>query len=79
MTLWKLWMVLLCWALPLPPSPPPSPDKIKDAVVAKVAMQASDLYAEAHSSMAVGTIKAQWDRVSGEEGTYIYNGGVQVE
>lgn len=37
-------------------------DKLKDAVVAKLAMQASDLYAEAVSNMQVGSIRGQWDK-----------------
>ncbi len=46
---------------------PPSPtDKIKDAVVAKVAMQASDLYADAYSNMQVGSVKSMWDKVCNE-------------
>ncbi len=45
----------------------PSPtDKIKDAVVAKVAMQASDLYADAYSNMQVGSVKSMWDKVCNE-------------
>ena len=39
------------------------PDKIKDAVVAKVAMQASDLYADTYSNMHVGSVKQQWEKV----------------
>lgn len=39
------------------------PDKIKDAVIAKVAMQASDLYADAYSNMHVGSVKQQWEKV----------------
>ncbi|XP_064396654.1 programmed cell death 6-interacting protein-like isoform X2 [Halichondria panicea] len=39
-----------------------SRDKIKDAVVAKVAMQASDLYADAYSNMQVGSVKSMWDK-----------------
>ena len=38
-------------------------DKIKDAVIAKIAMQASDLYADAYSNMLVGSVKQQWDKV----------------
>ena len=38
-------------------------DKIKDAVIAKIAMQASDLYANAYSNMLVGSVKQQWDKV----------------
>ncbi len=33
-------------------------------MIAKVAMQASDLYADAYSSMHVGSVKQQWDKVS---------------
>lgn len=39
-------------------------DKIKDQVIAKIAMQASDLYADALINMQVGSIKSMWDRVS---------------
>lgn len=39
-------------------------DKIKDQVIAKIAMQASDLYADALSNMQVGSIKSMWDKVS---------------
>lgn len=38
-------------------------DKLKDAVVAKIAMQASDLYADAYSNMLVGSVKQMWDKV----------------
>jgi hypothetical protein len=38
-------------------------DKIKDQVIAKIAMQASDLYADALSNMQVGSIKSMWDKV----------------
>lgn len=41
-----------------------SADKIKDVLIAKIAMQCSDLYADAYSSMQVGTIKAIWEKVS---------------
>ena len=53
--------------LSLPPFLPPSLlplDKIKDILIAKIAMQCSDLYAEAYSNMQVGTIKSIWDKVS---------------
>lgn len=39
-------------------------DKIKDQVIAKIAMQASDLYADALSNMQVGSVKTMWDKVS---------------
>ena len=39
-------------------------DKIKDMLIAKIAMQCSDLYADAYSSMQVGTVKAIWEKVS---------------
>ncbi len=42
-------------------------DKIKDAVVAKIAMQASDLYADAYSNMQVGSVKSMWDKVREKE------------
>ena len=45
-------------------------DKIKDAVVAKVAMQASDLYADAYSNMQVGSVKSMWDKVCNEVTVY---------
>ena len=38
-------------------------DKIKDAVIAKIAMQASDLSVDAYSNMLVGSVKQQWDKV----------------
>lgn len=38
-------------------------DKIKDQVIAKIAMQASDLYADALISMQVGSVKSMWDKV----------------
>ena len=38
-------------------------DKIKDQVVAKIAMQAADLYADALTNMQVGSIKSMWDKV----------------
>lgn len=38
-------------------------DRIKDLVVAKIAMQAADLYADALSNMQVGSIKSMWDKV----------------
>ena len=44
----------------LSPSPP---DKIKDLLIAKIAMQCSDLYADAYSSMQVGSVKQIWDKV----------------
>ena len=48
----------------LPPSLPPS-DKIKEALIAKIAMQCSDLYADAYSSMQVGAVKQIWEKVRG--------------
>ena len=38
-------------------------DRIKDLVIAKIAMQAADLYADALSNMQVGSIKSMWDKV----------------
>ena len=38
-------------------------DRIKDLLIAKIAMQCSDLYAEAYSNMQVGTVKALWEKV----------------
>lgn len=38
-------------------------DRIKDQVIAKIAMQAADLYADALSNMQVGSIKSMWDKV----------------
>ena len=38
-------------------------DKLKDAVIAKIAMQAADLYADAYSNMQVGSVKQMWDKV----------------
>ena len=38
-------------------------DRIKDMLIAKIAMQCSDLYAEAYSNMQVGTVKAMWEKV----------------
>ena len=38
-------------------------DKIKDHVIAKIAMQAADLYADALTNMQVGNIKSMWDKV----------------
>ena len=32
-------------------------------LIAKIAMQCSDLYAEAYSNMQVGTVKAMWEKV----------------
>ena len=40
-----------------------SPDKLKDAIIAKIAMQAADLYADAYSNMQVGSVKQMWDKV----------------
>ena len=40
---------------------------MKDKVFAKLAMQASDLYADAYSNMLVGTVKQQWDKVHIQE------------
>jgi programmed cell death 6-interacting protein len=37
-------------------------DRIKDLLVAKIAMQCSDLYAEAYSNMQVGTVKGMWEK-----------------
>ena len=48
----------------LPPSLSFSQDKIKDMLIAKIAMQCSDLYADAYSSMQVGSVKPIWDKVS---------------
>ena len=45
-------------------------DKIKDLLIAKIAMQCSDLYADAYSSMQVGSVKPIWDKVS----TYMHMG-----
>lgn len=39
-------------------------DRIKDQVIAKIAMQAADLYADALSNMQVGSIKSMWDKAS---------------
>lgn len=39
-------------------------DKLKDAIIAKIAMQAADLYADAYSNMQVGSVKQMWDKVS---------------
>lgn len=47
------WSVVMC-----------SIDKIKDQVIAKIAMQASDLYADALSNMQVSSVKSMWDKVS---------------
>ena len=41
-------------------------DRIKDQVVAKIAMQAADLYADALTNMQVGSIKTMWDKVRRE-------------
>ena len=38
-------------------------DKLKDAIIAKIAMQAADLYADAYSNMQVGAVKQMWDKV----------------
>ena len=38
-------------------------DKLKDAIIAKIAMQAADLYADAYSNMQVGSVKQMWDKV----------------
>ena len=38
-------------------------DKMKDAMVAKVAMQASDLFADAANNMQVGQVKSLWEKV----------------
>ncbi len=40
-------------------------------MIAKVAMQASDLYADAYSSMHVGSVKQQWDKVN-DPSTHTY-------
>ena len=40
-------------------------DKLKDAIIAKIAMQAADLYADAYSNMQVGAVKQMWDKVPG--------------
>ena len=37
-------------------------DKMKPINVAKLAMQASDLYADAYSNMIVGSVKEMWDK-----------------
>lgn len=46
--------LVACWAYA---------DRIKDQVMAKLAMQASDLYADALSNMQVGSIKSMWEKV----------------
>lgn len=38
-------------------------DKMKDVMVAKVAMQASDLFADAVNNMQVGQVKSLWEKV----------------
>ena len=38
-------------------------DKMKDVMVAKVAMQASDLFADAANNMQVGQVKSLWEKV----------------
>ena len=38
-------------------------DKLKDNIIAKIAMQAADLYADAYSNMQVGSVKQMWDKV----------------
>ena len=38
---------------------------MKDPVIARIAMQASDLYADAYSTMLVGSVKNQWEKVTG--------------
>lgn len=40
-----------------------TPDKIKDQVIAKIAMQAADLYADAITNMQAGSVKSMWDKV----------------
>lgn len=37
-------------------------DKLKDNIIAKIAMQAADLYADAYSNMQVGSVKQMWDK-----------------
>lgn len=37
-------------------------DKIKTAIIVKLAMQCSDLYSEALSNMQVGSVRGQWDK-----------------
>ena len=43
---------------PLPPA-----DKMKALSVAKLAMQAADLYADAYSNMILGGVKDMWEKV----------------
>ena len=38
-------------------------DKMKDVMVAKVSMQASDLFADAANNMLVGQVKSLWEKV----------------
>ena len=38
-------------------------DKMKDVMIAKVAMQASDLFADAANNMQVGQVKSLWEKV----------------
>jgi len=38
-------------------------DKMKDAMIAKIAMQASDLFADVANNMQVGNVKSLWDKV----------------
>ena len=47
----------------LTPTPALPPDKMKPVNVAKLAMQASDLYADACTNMMVAGVKEMWDKV----------------
>ena len=38
-------------------------DKIKDQVIAKIAMQATDLYADALTNMQAVSVRNMWDKV----------------
>lgn len=45
-------------------------DKMKDAIIAKVALQAADLYKEANAACQVTSVKQQLEKVKGIFNTY---------